>query len=144
MGRGDSQGRGCRGPLMDTTDQTITVLVEGFYFDCQRDHREPIEENLRAWLWFTCPAQFRSQAGPAIRADARFHRGEGRPRNGVSSMRSYHVRFEPEDWERVTQAATKTGETNSQFVRRATLKQLATEHGLSISEWLRRKGTEER
>jgi hypothetical protein len=44
----------------------ITNIVNQYYADLQRDGREDNEENLRAWLWFTCPAQLRREVDSAI------------------------------------------------------------------------------
>ena len=46
-------------------------LADAFFRDCEIDNRVANEENLRAWLWFTCPAAMRRDAEKAIRADAR-------------------------------------------------------------------------
>lgn len=54
--------------------QTVRDLAGGFFTDCDQDGRAPNDENLRAWLWFTCPAHMRPEAEAAIRADARFKR----------------------------------------------------------------------
>ena len=40
---------------MNETDQ----LAEQYFRDLKQDGREDNEENLRAWLWFTCPARLR-------------------------------------------------------------------------------------
>lgn len=56
-------------------NQTMRDLGEGFFTDCDRDGREPSETNLRAWLWFTCPAHMRPETEAAVRADARFKAG---------------------------------------------------------------------
>lgn len=50
----------------------VAELVARFYADCAADDRTPNEENLRAWLWFVCPAELRTQAGEAIAHDERF------------------------------------------------------------------------
>ena len=50
----------------------IAELVEVFYTDCAHDGRKPNEADLRAWLWFSCPARLRSRVEPAIHADDRW------------------------------------------------------------------------
>jgi hypothetical protein len=50
----------------------IAELANGFYLDCDRDGRTPNDKNLRAWLWMTCPAQFRAEVDEAIVADDRW------------------------------------------------------------------------
>ena len=51
---------------------TVNELADGFFADCETDGREPNEVNLRAWLWFTCPARLRGEVATAIRADSRW------------------------------------------------------------------------
>ncbi len=51
---------------------SIERLTSQFFADCAQDYRLPNEENLRGWLWFTCPASLRIEVGTAIRANGRF------------------------------------------------------------------------
>ena len=48
--------------------ETIARLARQFYEDLEADARTFSEENLNAWLWFTCPAEYRADVGPAILA----------------------------------------------------------------------------
>ena len=50
----------------------VAELVARFYADCAADDRTPNEENLRAWLWFVCPAELRTQVDEDIAHDERF------------------------------------------------------------------------
>jgi hypothetical protein len=50
----------------------IPQLVDRFFADCQQENMSPNAAQLRAWLWFTCPAYLRSQVRPAIEDDPRF------------------------------------------------------------------------
>ena len=53
-------------------DERIPQLVDRFFADCQQENMSPNAEQLNGWLWFTCPANLRSQVGPAIEGDPRF------------------------------------------------------------------------
>ncbi len=46
-------------------------IADQFFIDAERDGRQINEVNLRAWLWFTCPAEMRVPVERAIRADER-------------------------------------------------------------------------
>lgn len=46
--------------------------AEQFFADCQRDGRTPNVTELEGWLWFTCPANQRTQARAGIEADPRY------------------------------------------------------------------------
>ncbi len=63
-------GRDCRNNPLNI--QQIAGLVDAFFADLAADGRAATEENLRAWLWFTCPAPLRSETERAIRADGRW------------------------------------------------------------------------
>jgi hypothetical protein len=51
---------------------TIKELIETFFNDCANDNREPNPENLRAWLWFVCPAHLSNEVSESIISDKRF------------------------------------------------------------------------
>ena len=50
----------------------LSELVDVFFDDLEQEACTATEGNLRAWLWFTCPASLRSEVEPAIRADRRW------------------------------------------------------------------------
>lgn len=50
----------------------LRELRDGFFNDCTRDEKEITEENLQAWLWFSCPATMREDCVLAIRSNARW------------------------------------------------------------------------
>lgn len=86
----------------------IQKLIDAFFVDCETGSREPSEENLRAWLWFVCPAHMRAEVEPAIRADAR-----------IISARTKTIRLRVTDSEhrRIKLAADEFGQTVSQYIR---------------------------
>lgn len=94
--------------------RTISDLVETFFRDLEQDHREATEDNLRAWLWFVCPAHLRSRVEPAIRANDRW---PGRER--MSKPLRFRVTESEHAW--LTQQAANEGVTVSEFVRRRVL-----------------------
>jgi len=44
----------------------IESLAEQYFIDLERDNRQDTRENLRGWLWFTCPAHLRTEVAEAI------------------------------------------------------------------------------
>jgi hypothetical protein len=52
----------------------IPAIVEQFFRDCETDSCDKTDENLTAWLWFTCPASVRTQVYAAITGDARWRK----------------------------------------------------------------------
>jgi len=64
-------------------DQTEIIQLAAQYFtDLKRDNRKDTEENLNAWLWFTCPAHLRTEVQAEIEMDCcdecgkHFHKSE--------------------------------------------------------------------
>jgi hypothetical protein len=47
-------------------DKDINVLAQGYFDDLESDGRNDTPENLRAWLWFTCPAILRQEVEAKI------------------------------------------------------------------------------
>lgn len=86
----------------------ITELVNQFFTDCERDNRQPNEENLRAWLWFVCPANLREEVGPAIRADDRW---------SPAMTKARKIRLSADDDARLQANAAEAGLSVSAFVR---------------------------
>lgn len=69
-------GRDCRNNPVNN-QIAIAGLVDTFFADLEQDGRPATEDNLRAWLWFTCPAQLRGDVESAIRADSRWEERHG-------------------------------------------------------------------
>jgi len=44
----------------------IQQLAQQYFSDLDRDDRADTAENLRAWLWFTCPAHLREDVRATI------------------------------------------------------------------------------
>jgi len=86
----------------------ITELVNGFFTSCAKDGRQPNEENLRAWLWFICPANLREEVGPAIRADNRW---------SPAMTRARKIRLSHEEDSRLAANAAEAGLSVSAFIR---------------------------
>ena len=89
----------------------IHELVNRFYADCTQDAREPNEDNLRAWLWFVCPAEHREAVGDAIRADDRW----------PSTRRTCylpHIRVTPAELVAIRGRASDAGMSISDYIRR--------------------------
>lgn len=53
-------------------NRPIHEVVDAFFADLVQDGRAATEENLRAWLWFTCDASLRGEVESAIRSDSRW------------------------------------------------------------------------
>ena len=79
--RTSRRNRMTQGAMMTTPE--ITALAQQYFADLERDNRTDNDENLRAWLWFTCPAHMRIGVGTAIeqerkrRAAGDMERGSG-------------------------------------------------------------------
>jgi len=57
----------------ESEDMASLPLVTQYFADCGNDGLAPHDEaNLRAWLWFTCPAHRRDEIESAIRRDTRW------------------------------------------------------------------------
>ena len=52
--------------------KNLKNLIDAFFADCRKEGLPPDSNGLRAWLWFTCPAQLRSEVGHAIAHDQRY------------------------------------------------------------------------
>ena len=50
---------------------TTQTLAERFFEDCAMNNLRPRNEELIAWLWFTCPANLRHEVRFLIEADPR-------------------------------------------------------------------------
>lgn len=51
------------------------ALASQFFSDCEREGIPPSSGALTAWLWFTCPADMRTEVRALIERDTRFIRG---------------------------------------------------------------------
>jgi len=49
-----------------TEGETVAYLAHQYFVDLTRENQSDNDKNLRAWLWFTCPARLREQVSPAI------------------------------------------------------------------------------
>jgi hypothetical protein len=49
-----------------------SALAEQFFSDCKQDNRVPNWENLKGWLWHTCPASLRVEVMELIQHDPRY------------------------------------------------------------------------
>lgn len=94
-------------------------LANQFFADAETDGREPNRTNLAAWLWFTCPANMRTDVESVVLKDRRFVRRPGRP-VGPEGERSvlFRLRLTPEERKRLDDMAAEQGVTPSQLVRK--------------------------
>ena len=83
-------------------------IADQFFTDCERDNRSPNPENLRAWLWFSCPAQLRSEIEELILRDKRY---------SVSREKTIRFRLTEEEKAAISKSAEDAGMTVSQFIR---------------------------
>ena len=96
----------------------IQEIANAFFTDCTVDGREPNSQSLRAWLWFTCPAELRDDAAQAITADARFVRTMGRPPiDGETRADTFRWRITPTERQQLESMAAEHGQTPSQYLR---------------------------
>lgn len=52
--------------IADRYREQINALADAYFRDLERDGRQDTEEDLRAWLWFTCPAHLRVEVEAQI------------------------------------------------------------------------------
>ncbi len=86
-------------------------IANQFYADLEREDQPCTEQNLRAWLWFTCPAHMRSAVEPLIRTDERWQSGQDQ------RTVTKRLRLTPAEAERIEHAASEAGVTLSQYIR---------------------------
>jgi hypothetical protein len=78
--------------LQERMNMDTTKLATQFFSDAAREEGEINEENLRGWLWFTCPANMRAAVERAIRADERWKtRGEEQDRCNCDTGHADHA-----------------------------------------------------
>jgi len=52
--------------VADTDTNAVGTLAHKYFTDLESDKRVHSRDNLRAWLWFSCPADLRGPVGEAI------------------------------------------------------------------------------